>query len=175
MAGEWNNDPDYARRAMSNRFVLLLFPCVVVACGTATAPASGPERAPSAPASAADECLAQASAPRTSREDAPSRVGVAHVLVRHKDLKRAEGATRSRAEACLRAQEAREKLLAGADFAAVVAEYSDGGGATGGKLGSVSRSELDATFADAAFALDVGELSHVVETPRGFHVIARSE
>jgi parvulin-like peptidyl-prolyl isomerase len=125
--------------------------------------------------SVADRCLAGASAPRTPRKDAPEKITVAHVLVRHRELKRAEGATRTRAEACLHAQKAREKLLAGADFSEVVAEYSDSGDATGGKLGSVSKSDLDETFASAAFALDVGELGHVVETPRGFHVIARSE
>ena len=47
--------------------------------------------------------------------------------------------------------------------------------ATGGALGSVSKSDLDPTFANAAFSLDVNELSHVVETDRGFHVIVRTE
>lgn len=138
----------------------------------ATTPAPGP--APGA-RSAADDCLAEAAAPRTPRAGAPDRITVSHVLVRHRDLKRPEGATRSRGEACLRAREAREKLLGGADFTEVVGKYSDGGDATGGKLGTVARADLDETFANAAFALDVGELSHVVESPRGFHVIARTQ
>lgn len=119
--------------------------------------------------------MREASAPREARADAPGKISVSHVLVRHRELKRAEGATRSRGEACLRAREAREKLLAGAEWEKIVEEYSDAGGASAGRLGSVARDELDATFADAAFALDVGELSHVVESPRGFHVIARNE
>lgn len=148
---------------------------LLCACGGAPAPTPSNPSAPAAPSTPADECLAEASAPRTPKAGAPDKHTLSHILVRHKDLKRSEGATRSRGEACLRAREAREKLLAGAEWDAVAKEYSDAGDATGGKLGSVSKSELDETFANAAFALDAGELSHVVETPRGFHVIARSQ
>jgi parvulin-like peptidyl-prolyl isomerase len=95
--------------------------------------------------------------------------------VRHADLRRPEGATRSRAEACLRAEEAREKLLAGAEWAEIVQSHSDAGQATGGSLGQVSKEDLEPSFANAAFALGAGELSHVVETERGFHVIVRTE
>lgn len=160
---------------MPTRFVLVSLFGLVVACGGA--PAAPPTAAskPSASASPADECLAEAAAPRTPKKHAPEKIGVSHILVRHRELARPEGATRTRAEACLRAREAREKLLAGAEWDEVVKQYSDAGEATGGKLGSVSKGELDATFANAAFALEAGELSHVVETPRGFHVIARSE
>jgi parvulin-like peptidyl-prolyl isomerase len=119
--------------------------------------------------------LAEAAATREPKPDAPETIAVSHILVRHKDLDRAAGATRTRGEACLRAQAAREKLLAGADWSEVSKEFSDGGGATEGKLGSVSKEQLDPTFAAAAFALDAGELSHVVETERGFHVIARTD
>jgi parvulin-like peptidyl-prolyl isomerase len=120
-------------------------------------------------------CLEQAGLAREPRQDAPEKITISHVLVRHADLKRAEGATRTRGQACLRADEAREKLLAGAEWADVVKEYSDAGQATGGSLGTVGKDELEATFANAAFALGAGELSHVVETERGFHVIVRTE
>jgi parvulin-like peptidyl-prolyl isomerase len=56
-----------------------------------------------------------------------------------------------------------------------VKSYSDAGEATGGSLGTVGKDELEPTFAGAAFSLGVGELSHVVETERGFHVIVRTE
>lgn len=143
--------------------------------GAASQPAAPAPGAPAAATSDADRCLSEAAAPRAPRADAPTKISVSHVLVRHRDLKRPEGATRSRGEACLRAREAREKLLAGAAWDEVVKQYSDAGDATAGHLGSVSKDDLDKTFANAAFALDVGELSHVVETPRGFHVIARDE
>jgi parvulin-like peptidyl-prolyl isomerase len=145
--------------------------------GCRGAPAPVPAATPAASAERTPEaaCLAEASSPRTPRKEAPDKIGVSHVLVRHKELARAEGATRTRGEACLRAKAAREKLLAGADWSDVSRDYSDAGDATQGKLGSVAKSELDETFANAAFSLDVGELSHVVESPRGFHVIARTE
>lgn len=154
----------------------VLLSCLLASC--AGAPASPSQQSPDAPAAKegpAERCLAEAAAARTPKKDAPEKITLSHILVRHQDLKRSEGATRTRGEACLRAQAAREKLLGGADWDAVAKEYSDAGDATGGKLGSVSKAELDETFANAAFALGAGELSHVVETPRGFHVIARTE
>lgn len=155
----------------------MLLPFAIAGCGGGGAPS--PDRQSTATAAAAktpeDECLAQAGSARTPRADAPESIVVSHILVRHEDLPRPEGATRTRGQACLRALEAREKLLAGAEWERVVAEYSDAGSATAGSLGRVKPSELDATFAAAAFSLDVGELGHVVETERGFHVIARSE
>lgn len=147
-----------------------------IACGGAPPPP--PDKKPeAAPAGDSKEaaCLKQAALPREPKKDAPEKITIAHVLVRHAELRRAEGATRTRGQACLRAEEAREKLLAGAEWADVVKSHSDAGEATGGSLGTVGKDELDPTFADAAFTLGVGELSHVVETSRGFHVIVRTE
>jgi hypothetical protein len=148
----------------------------VLACacgGGAAAPAATPASSDTAPRG--KQCLADAAAPRTPRADAPQKIGVSHVLVRHADLDRPQGAKRSREAACLRALEAREKLEAGGSWADVVREYGDAGQDTQGGLGRVARDELDPAFADAAFALDVNELSYVVETQRGFHVILRTE
>jgi peptidyl-prolyl cis-trans isomerase NIMA-interacting 1 len=147
-----------------------------LACGGAPPPP--PDKKPEAavvgdPKEAA--CLEQAALPREAKKDAPEKITISHVLVRHADLKRSEDATRTRGQACLRAEEAREKLLAGAEWADIVKSHSDAGEATGGSLGTVGKDELEPTFADAAFALGVGELSHVVETSRGFHVIVRTE
>ena len=75
------------------------------------------------------------------------------------------------------AREAREKLEQGASFADVVATYSEEPGAATreGSIGSVQRSDVVPAFADAAFELGRGEVSHVVETDFGFHVIMRTE
>jgi len=58
-----------------------------------------------------------------------------------------------------------------------VASYSDETDPThhGGTIGDIGRSDVLPPFADAAFELKVGEVSEVVETPFGFHVILRVE
>lgn len=122
------------------------------------------------------ECIANANGKREKRPDEPVRIGLRHILVRHVGSKRPEGATRTREEACLRALEALKKLQATNDWDAVVSEYSDEKGAAGrhGSIGDVTRDNLDPDFADAAFELDVDELSYVVESASGFHIILRT-
>jgi hypothetical protein len=126
----------------------------------------------------ADKCLTLANAARTRRPSEPESIGVSHVLVKHAEATNpVEGATRSRQDACLRALEARDKLIAGADFATVVASYSDEPGAKtrAGSIGPVRRADLVEPVADAAFELESGQLSDVVESKFGFHVILRTE
>jgi len=75
------------------------------------------------------------------------------------------------------AEEIREMLLAGADFAQVAREKSAdaGSAARGGDLGWVSRGQTVKPFEDAAFSSPVGEISPVVETDFGFHVLRVEE
>jgi len=162
-------------RALSNALLGLF----ALGCGGAQAAPGGA----STPAAAAEEgpayaCLRVAEAKRERRADEPARVSLKHVLVQHAFSKKGrDSIKRSREEACLRAAEARDKLRAGADFADVAREYSDEPGAAsrGGSIGAVERSDLVPAFADAAFELDVRQLSDVVETEFGFHVILRTE
>ncbi len=121
------------------------------------------------------QCLKDAAAPRELGPNAPNRIEVSHILVRHDGLERPQGATRSPEEACLRALKALEVLQGGAEWDEVVEKYSDASGATMGSLGYVSQPDVDPKFADAAFNLEVNELSYVVETDRGFHIILRTD
>ena len=82
--------------------------------------------------------------------------------------KRSKEVARKRAEALLAQVKA-----SGADFAKVAKAETDepSGKKSGGDLGFFKRSDMVASFADAAFALKKGEISTIVESPFGFHVI----
>ncbi len=118
-------------------------------------------------------CVRVAQTARQPLADAPIRMDLSHILVRHAGVRDAGEVTRTREEACLRATEARKKLLSGADWEDVYAGYSDSKDSTGGEFFGVTQSSLEEKFGNAAFSLKVDELSHVVETKNGFHVIWR--
>lgn len=69
-----------------------------------------------------------------------------------------------------------ERLTAGADFAELARETSiDSSRDSGGDLGFFGPGEMIPEFEAAAMGLEVGELSGVVETAMGFHIIKRIE
>jgi parvulin-like peptidyl-prolyl isomerase len=45
----------------------------------------------------------------------------------------------------------------------------------GGDLGYITRGTMGQAFDDVAFSLQVGEVSHIVETDKGYHIIWRTE
>jgi hypothetical protein len=148
------------------------------ACGAAPAPPQAPAPTGVAAETPAQACFRTAGAKREKRPGEPARIAAKHVLVKYVGAKGAAPALpRSREQACLRAIEARDKLRGGAELGKIVIEYSDEPGAASreGSLGAVERSDLVPPFADAAFELDVGQLSDVVESDYGFHVIVRTE
>ena len=69
--------------------------------------------------------------------------------------------------------EIKERLLQGADFEDLAKALSDDPSAptNGGDLGVFGRGQMFPTFESVAFSLDVGELSDVVVTPYGVHII----
>ena len=149
----------------------------LLACSAAPSAPAGTAAAPAAE-TPAEACLRAAGARREKRAGEPERISVKHVLVKYHGAKGAKPAVpRSREEACLRAVEVRDKLRGGADFSKMVVEYSEEPGAASreGSLGSIERRDMVPPFADAAFELDVNQLSDVVESDFGFHVIFRSE
>jgi parvulin-like peptidyl-prolyl isomerase len=79
-------------------------------------------------------------------------------------------------EARERIESIREELLAGGDFAELAREHSEDGSASqGGDLGMFGRGQMVPEFEQAAFTLDEGEISDVVETQFGFHIIQVTE
>jgi peptidyl-prolyl cis-trans isomerase NIMA-interacting 1 len=162
------------------RTVLLLvwLPCAA-ACADLTEPSGQPrpERIATpaeATASAAATGTATAAPPGTAA--APSeRVTASHILVAYQGATRST-ATRSKDEAKKRADQLLARARKSDDFAGLARENSDDptAKARGGDLGAFSRQSMVKPFSDAAFALKPGEVSSVVETEFGFHIIKRT-
>ena len=106
------------------------------------------------------------------------RIEAAHLLVQYKgSMRAAADVARTKEEARARAGQALAEVKKGTPFEKVVGNYSDEPGAAqrGGKLGRFGRRSMVKQFSEAAFALKPGEISGIVETPFGFHVIHRTQ
>jgi peptidyl-prolyl cis-trans isomerase D len=71
------------------------------------------------------------------------------------------------------AQSVLDKVKAGDDFAELAKQHSKdpGSASNGGDLGFFSKGEMVPAFEETAYALKEGEISELVETPFGFHII----
>ena len=97
--------------------------------------------------------------------EVPEQVEASHILITVTN-------EAQKAEAKAKIEAIREKLLAGEDFAKLAAENSDcPSKAQGGNLGYFGHGQMVKPFEEAAFALATNEISDVVETTFGFHVI----
>lgn len=105
---------------------------------------------------------------RQDTEGKSNEYNLGHVLVRVPEQASPEQIQSRRA----RAEEALEKLKRGADFGQIAATYSDAPEALkGGILGWREASRLPALFVEAAKPLRVGQVSEVLRSPNGFHII----
>jgi peptidyl-prolyl cis-trans isomerase SurA len=92
-----------------------------------------------------------------------------HILIKTSEIV-------SDSEAKKRIMEIKARIETGADFAEQAKRYSqDGSAQQGGDLGFFTKSSMVKPFADAAFALQPGQVSDVVETQFGFHIIKLAE
>jgi len=102
------------------------------------------------------------------------QVTASHILIMHEDSARSSE-TRTKEEAQNMIDDVKTKISEGAEFAGLAEEYSDcPSGAKGGSLGTFGRGQMVKIFEDVAFGLDVDEVSEVIETEFGFHIIHRS-
>ncbi len=89
--------------------------------------------------------------------DSPESVRASHILVPDE----------------AQAQDLYQQLLDGADFAAMATEHSEDAGtsANGGDLDWFERGRMVPEFEEAAFALEIGEISEPVKSQFGYHII----
>jgi peptidyl-prolyl cis-trans isomerase C len=98
----------------------------------------------------------------------PEEVKASHILIKI-DSQDKES---QKAEALEKLKEVQKKLNKGDDFAALAKEFSQGpSSARGGDLGYFRRGQMVKPFEEAAFALRPGEVSDIVETRFGYHLI----
>jgi len=92
-----------------------------------------------------------------ARYDVPEEIRASHILLADEDT----------------AQDVYAQLMAGGDFAELAREYSEdrSNSEEGGDLGWFGRGQMVEAFEDAAFALEIGEISEPVPTQFGYHII----
>lgn len=99
---------------------------------------------------------------------APEMVKASHILI-----KVSPTASKAEKDAALKKiKEIEAKAKKGADFAELAKTYSEGPSASrGGDLGYFRRGQMVKPFEDAAFALAPGQMSGIVKTQFGYHLI----
>jgi peptidyl-prolyl cis-trans isomerase C len=102
----------------------------------------------------------------------PERVKASHILV--KVSPDADETAKNKAREKIEAIE--KKVKAGEDFAKLAEENSEGPSSqNGGDLGFFQRGQMVKSFEEAAFSLKAGEVSQIVETQFGYHLIKVAE
>jgi parvulin-like peptidyl-prolyl isomerase len=176
---------------MIGRFTVILSVAACLAgCADLTAPSGHSKRAEQkAEAAPAEKPAAVATAaasavklrerePPPAAEPSGEMIRASHILVAYQGAMRASPEiTRSKDDAKKRAEVLAGRAKKGDDFAKLAAENSDDPTAKlrGGDLGKFTKDRMVKPFADAAFAIKPGEISTVIETPFGYHVIKRTE
>ncbi len=96
-------------------------------------------------------------------------VKASHILIKLDPAKADEA---KKTDAKKKLEDTKERLAKGEDFAKLAKEISEGpSNKNGGDLGFVRRGQMVKPFEDAVFALDAGEVSDIVETQFGYHLI----
>ena len=117
----------------------------------------------------------EAEAPKTVQPAPPGSVRASHILIAYDGAERATS-TRTKEEAMALAEDIHKKAMAGEDFEELAKAYSDCPTAPrGGDLGFFQKGRMVKPFEDAAFALEPGKVSGVVETKFGYHIIKRTQ
>lgn len=94
-------------------------------------------------------------------------VDISHILITAKPGEKAKK------EAYEKIAELRKRIIDGEDFATIAKTYSEdpGSASKGGDLGLMSRGDFVREFEEAAFNLKINEISDIVKTQFGYHII----
>jgi peptidyl-prolyl cis-trans isomerase C len=102
----------------------------------------------------------------------PEQVRASHILIKVDP----EAEEAKKAEARTKIESLQAKLKKGEDFGALAKEYSEGpSGPKGGDLGFFGRGQMVKPFEEAAFSMKPGQVSGMVETRFGYHLIMVAE
>jgi len=102
------------------------------------------------------------------------QVSASHILLMHEGSPDST-ATRTKEEAAGQIAGLKAEIDGGADFAALARSHSDCSSAgAGGDLGSFGRGMMVPEFEAAVYGLEIGEVSDVIETTFGYHLIHRT-
>ncbi|OHB66140.1 MAG: hypothetical protein A2Y76_03160 [Planctomycetes bacterium RBG_13_60_9] len=106
----------------------------------------------------------------------PERVRASHILISTEPTDPNADPNQAKVQARQKAEELLKKVKDGEDFAALAKENSACPSKTqGGDLGMFGRDQMVPPFEEAAFALKAGEVSGLVETQFGYHIIKVTE
>jgi len=102
------------------------------------------------------------------------RIRASHILIKFSGARRSFS-SRSRDEALAVATDLKAQLDAGGDFRSLARAHSEcASSERGGDLGKFGKGQMAPEFEQAAFALAYTQISDVVESPFGFHLIQRT-
>jgi len=103
----------------------------------------------------------------------PERLRIQHIYLRCEE---ATSTSQERADVRLKMEDIRRQVLGGADFSAMARQHSQSDDASSGGWTSLKPdTPVLRSFAEAAWSLAVDEVSEVVESPNGFHLIKLRE
>lgn len=149
-------------------FFIVAAVLLAAACGEAPVPADQP--------SVTDTTVVVPDTTTTTEVQEVTAVGASHILVSYAGSQ-VQGVQRTREEAMTLVNELQGRITDGdITFAQAASEYSDcPSGRDGGALGVFGRGAMVPAFEQAAFSLGVGQMSGVVETQFGYHLILRTQ
>lgn len=119
-----------------------------------------------------DEQLEKSYQENLARYQVPEKRHARHILLKADE----NSSTETLASQLAKAEVVRAKAMAGEDFTVLAKTFSEGPTKdSGGDLGTFTKGQMVKPFDDAVFSMKEGEISEVVKTRFGYHVILLEE